>query len=129
LPPNLSLFVVSNQPDIARELLSIGALDQMNEQLKSKFFFNEIVYCMHDNTHNCQCRKPKPGMINEMVSKYRLTTNNAILIGDSEKDILAGQAAGIKTVYLQNEYNPRPRCSPNFVINQLNDMLKIIASL
>ncbi len=126
LPPSLNLFVVSNQPDIARGLLPIQVLEEMHNRLQAGFSFKEIVYCLHDNADNCLCRKPKPGMINDLLAKYGLTTNTAIMIGDSEKDMLAGQAAGIKTVYFKQNYNPRPRCNPDFVINELGDMLKII---
>lgn len=126
LPPALNLFVVSNQPDIARGLLPIKVLEQMHNRLQSGFSFKEIVYCLHDNADDCQCRKPKPGMIVDLLTKYGLTINKAIIVGDSEKDILAGQAAGIKTAYFKQDYNPRPRSNPDFVINTLNDMLKII---
>jgi len=128
LPPALNLFVVSNQPDVARGLLPIKVLEQMHNRLQSEFAFKEIIYCMHDNEANCECRKPKPGMISDLMNKYKLTTKTAIIIGDSEKDILAGKAAGIKTVYLKQDYNPTPRCNPDFVISKLSDMLKIVGN-
>jgi D-glycero-D-manno-heptose 1,7-bisphosphate phosphatase len=126
LPPTINLFVVSNQPDVARQLLPIHVLEQMHKRLQTRFSFKEILYCLHDNADNCHCRKPKPGMINDLLSKHKLTTDTALLIGDSEKDIVAGQTAGIKTVYFKQNHNPRPSCSPDFVIDKLSDMLKII---
>jgi len=126
LPATLNLFVVSNQPDVARQSLPLGVLEHMHNQLLSKFTFKEIVYCLHDNVDNCLCRKPKPGMLTELLSKYSLQKSTAVIIGDSEKDILAGQAAGIKTIYFKQEHNPTARCNPDFVINKLVDILGII---
>ncbi len=126
LPAKLNLFVVSNQPDIARKLMGTDALESMHSQLKKEFAFKEILYCPHDNADNCECRKPKPGMISKLLSKYDLMPDNSILIGDSAKDILAGYAAGIKTIYWQQDYNPLIACKPNFVIDKLSDMLDII---
>jgi D-glycero-D-manno-heptose 1,7-bisphosphate phosphatase len=126
LPKTLNLFVVSNQPDITRQLLSVEVLEHMHDQLKAQCLFKEILYCPHDNANNCACRKPKPGMINSLLFKHQLKAEESIIIGDSEKDILAGQAAGIQTIYWRQYYNPIRGCKPHFVIDKLSDMLGII---
>jgi len=126
LSKSLNLFVVSNQPDISRCLTAEDDLLAMNSELYKQFSFKEITYCPHDNKDNCECRKPKPGMINQMISKYGLSKSNSIIVGDSNKDILAGQAAGIKTIYWQQYYNLIPNCKPDFVIQKLSDMLGIL---
>src|SRR6185437_7759938 len=63
---NLNLFVVSNQPDVSRRLLPESILADMTALL-DRFAFKEIVYCIHDDSHGCQCRKPKPGMITRLL--------------------------------------------------------------
>jgi D-glycero-D-manno-heptose 1,7-bisphosphate phosphatase len=98
----------------------------MNQKLQSSFSFTDIVYCLHDDRDNCQCRKPKPGMLNNLIARYNIDKDKAIILGDREKDILAGQAAGIKTVYFKDKFNQMPSCHPDFVINKLNDMLGIL---
>jgi D-glycero-D-manno-heptose 1,7-bisphosphate phosphatase len=122
----LSLFVVSNQPDVSRGLLSEDALDAMTKELETRFQFKEVLCCMHDNHHNCLCRKPKPGMLNYLIKKYGIDRSRSVLIGDSKKDILAGAAAGIMTIYLRQDYNQVPGCEPDYIIDSLQEILGII---
>jgi D-glycero-D-manno-heptose 1,7-bisphosphate phosphatase len=121
----LNLFVISNQPDVSRALLPAAELEGMTAQLQP-FSFKEIVYCTHDDSHGCNCRKPKPGMILGILDKYGLKKEETVLIGDSKKDILAGQAAGIATIYLRRSYNQQPGCTPEFMVDNLGEILGII---
>ena len=105
-----NLFVVSNQPDIARNLMNQETLINMTSVLQKKFSFTEIFYCTHDNDDNCFCRKPKPGMILHLLQKHNLKQQESVIIGDSLKDIEAGQNAGIKTILLQTFYNKNIFC-------------------
>jgi D-glycero-D-manno-heptose 1,7-bisphosphate phosphatase len=118
-------FVVSNQPDLSRKLLSLDEHNKINARLKEQFAFREIVYCHHDDSDQCQCRKPKPGMILELLSKYMLSPHECIIIGDRTKDILAGQAAGIKTILYRQSYNASVTCKPDFVVDSFSDVLSL----
>ena len=102
-------FVVTNQPDIARGLLSLGDLEKMHSIILSRLAIEEIVICPHDDRDNCQCRKPKAGMINDIVKRYALEKSESLMIGDSEKDVASASNAGIDCVYLKTEYNA-PLC-------------------
>jgi D-glycero-D-manno-heptose 1,7-bisphosphate phosphatase len=124
-PDRFNLFVISNQPDVARELLDPLELAAMTAGLE-RFNFREIVYCLHDDRQQCQCLKPKPGMITSLLDKHGLDKSQSILIGDSKKDILAGQAAGIRTVYLKQAYNQQPGCQPEYIVDSLREILGII---
>jgi D-glycero-D-manno-heptose 1,7-bisphosphate phosphatase len=121
----LNLFVVSNQPDISRNLLAKDDLESMTAEIKRKFCFREILYCTHDNNDHCNCRKPKPGMILHLLGKYNLSSQEAILVGDSYKDILAGQNAGIRTIYLRRRYNSGTPCQPDYTIDHLLEILSL----
>jgi D-glycero-D-manno-heptose 1,7-bisphosphate phosphatase len=119
---NLNLFVVSNQPDVTRGLLAPQMLDEFNNQLRKRFNFREIIYCTHDDSSNCDCRKPKPGMLVSVMEKHGLNANEAVIIGDSYKDILAGQAAGVRTIYCVRSYNSTIPCKPDFVVHGLEEV-------
>ncbi|CAN5185105.1 HAD family hydrolase [soil metagenome] len=123
---DLGMFVVSNQPDVSRELLSAESLNGMTAILDERFNFKEVVYCIHDNHHQCLCRKPKPGMLNYLVEKYDIDRAKAIFIGDSSKDVIAGAAAGIRTIYLRNLYSKLVDCQPDFIVDNLEQIVAII---
>lgn len=118
----LTMFVVSNQPDVRRGLLDPAVLAEIDAWLSRRFHFTEIIYCTHDDSCLCACRKPKPGMIVETLRKYRLEPDEALIIGDSYKDILAGQAAGIRTIYCRRSYNSTISCKPDYIVNGLDEI-------
>jgi D-glycero-D-manno-heptose 1,7-bisphosphate phosphatase len=123
---NYNLFVISNQPEIARRNMDIKELERMTDQLNASFGFKEISYCTHDDSDNCDCRKPKPGMITSLLNKHNLEKEDSIIIGDSSKDINAGKNAGIKTVILQTDYNRESNIEADFTVNSLSEILLII---
>ncbi len=122
---SLTVFVVSNQPDVSRGGTKEDDLAQIVDVMKTRFKFTEIVHCVHDDSDGCKCRKPKPGMILGFLEKYDLRADEAIIIGDSYKDILAGKAAGIGTVYLQQGYNAVGTCEPDYVVNKLTEVFSL----
>lgn len=118
------MFVVSNQPDVSRELLPANELRQMDEELHRLFGFDEIVYCTHDDSHGCECRKPRPGMIISLLQKYELQPERVIFVGDSKKDVLAGRAARVPTVLLKRPYNAE--IEAEFTVDTLREILDLV---
>jgi D-glycero-D-manno-heptose 1,7-bisphosphate phosphatase len=102
---NHSFFLVTNQPDIKRNLLEWGDLKNMHYKVMNVLSFKEIFVCPHDNDDNCSCRKPKPGMILDAMSKHNLKHDECLMIGDSLKDIEAANSAGISSFMLATHYN------------------------
>ncbi len=102
---NYKFFLVTNQPDIKRNLLNENLLNEMHMKLINILDFEEIFVCMHDDDDNCKCRKPKPGMILDAISKHNLNHEECIMIGDSIKDLKAASAAGIDAFLLDTNYN------------------------
>ncbi|MFN8551889.1 MAG: HAD-IIIA family hydrolase [Candidatus Obscuribacterales bacterium] len=122
---SLTVFVVSNQPDVRRGTIAAADLEQIITEMRGRFKFTEILHCVHDDRDQCHCRKPKPGMISGLLQKYDRRADEAIIIGDSYKDILAGKAAGIGTVYLQQGYNALGACVPDYVVTQLTEVFDL----
>ncbi len=102
------LFVVTNQSGVARGYFpeeDVRRLhDFMNAELKkSGGAITEFFYCPHlpgaavsVYDKDCDCRKPKPGMILRAMEKYDLAPEDCVLIGDSPRDIEAAEAAGVR---------------------------------
>ena len=72
----------------------------------------------------CECRKPKPGMLLNAAKQYAIDLPNSIMIGDSWRDIEAGQAAGVKwCVYVSDKAPPlEADKSQVYLVNKLTDI-------
>lgn len=99
------VYVCTNQPDVARDLLDAAELDRMHDHLRARLPVDEVVACTHDNHHDCACRKPKPGMLTELAERHGVSLARSFFIGDSHKDMDAGRAAGVVTILLRRDYN------------------------
>jgi D,D-heptose 1,7-bisphosphate phosphatase len=116
-------IIVTNQPVIARNLCSIDELNTIHNTLetllgKEHAFVDAIYYCPH-HPHSgypeerkeykieCECRKPKPGMLLKAALEWNIDMTNSYMIGDRDGDIVAGNSAGVKMSFLivQNKEN------------------------
>jgi len=99
------LFVVTNQPDIAKGIISYSIVKTMNDEIQDKLPIDEIKICPHIDSDNCNCRKPKPGMIISLANKWEINLKHSFLIGDNWKDIESGKEAGCNTILIDKFYN------------------------
>lgn len=98
-------FVVSNQPDVARGLLTPDCLSAMGALLQAIIPVDAIENCPHDDGDGCYCRKPEPGMILSVAARWKIDLERSYVVGDTWKDVAAGRAAGCRTVLLRRAYN------------------------
>lgn len=98
------LIGITNQPDVARGIQSREVVESINQWIQSRLPIREIFVCYHDNVNNCECRKPKPGLILQAVEKYNIDLSQSWMVGDRWKDIAAGQAVGLKTIFVDYQY-------------------------
>ena len=98
------LIGVTNQPDVARGTQSREMVESFNALIRSKLPIREIFVCYHDNMDNCDCRKPKPGLILQAANKHGLDLSRSWMAGDRWQDIAAGQAVGLKTIFVDYHY-------------------------
>jgi D-glycero-D-manno-heptose 1,7-bisphosphate phosphatase len=99
---HLPVFIVTNQAVINRGILSLEALEAMHERMCDEVAVAGgaivgIAYCPHRPDEACHCRKPAPGMLRSLATKYRLDLSRCLMVGDSCSDLLAGKAAGCRT--------------------------------
>lgn len=105
------IILVSNQPGIARSNLTEEVLSQIHEKMQSELQqetgaqIDAIYYCPHNWDYGCECRKPKPGMLYQAQKDYSLNLRECILIGDDNRDIEAGVAAGCRTYQVTEKRN------------------------
>jgi len=95
--------VVTNQQGVAKGLYSEEELDSIHGNMRAQLRTHgvdvlDVFQCTHFAADGCGCRKPKPGMILDASVKHGLDPAKSWMVGDSEKDVEAGQNAGCKTI-------------------------------
>ena len=109
-------IVVTNQPVIARGEVTLEELDEIHNKMETLLgldgaYINDIFYCPHhpdkgfegeriEYKIDCDCRKPKPGMLFKAAEKYNIDLSQSWMIGDSKNDILCGINGGCKTALI-----------------------------
>jgi len=121
------LIGITNQPDVARGTQSRQAVESINAFIKSRLPVREIFVCYHDDSDGCDCRKPKPGLIFQAAQKYNLDLSRSWMVGDRWKDISAGLAAGVKTIFMNYHYAEAYKGpSASFVVEDIALLADII---
>lgn len=112
----LKVFVITNQSGIARGLLTENQLEEIHRRLldlleAENAHVDEIYYCPHHpdlgngpHRRECDCRKPKPGMLEQAAKAYGIDLSRSYLVGDRLIDIETGKAAGTSTVLVLTGY-------------------------
>ena len=75
-------------------------------------------HCPHAAA-SCDCRKPRPGMLRRAAREHRIDLDRAVIIGDSESDLMAGRAAGAATILLRPGADGRPVAGADIVADDL----------
>ncbi len=112
--------VITNQPVIARGECSFSELKQIHNKMetllgKEGAFIDRIYYCPHHPDQgypgeiaelkiDCDCRKPKTGMIDQAVHDLNIQRNQSWMIGDTSSDMLTAKKAGLKSVLVETGY-------------------------
>jgi len=99
------LFVVTNQPEIARGTLRQDDLERMHRFLMETLPIDKIYVCAHNDDDNCGCRKPEPGLLLAAAKEWDIDLTSSYMVGDRWKDIEAGARAGCTTILLKCPYS------------------------
>jgi histidinol-phosphate phosphatase family protein len=100
------VIVVTNQRGIARGIMQSADLEtihqQMCEQLQTLGArIDDIYFCPH-NEGECNCRKPRPGMVQAACQKWNIDLTNSIMLGDSKCDRELAQNCGLRFVLMKH---------------------------
>jgi D-glycero-D-manno-heptose 1,7-bisphosphate phosphatase len=114
------LIVVTNQPDVARGKASRADVEKINAQLTAILPLDAIEVCEHDDKEQCDCRKPKPGMILRAGRKLGLDLAASFMVGDRWRDIAAGRRAGCRAILIGDGYGENFPCAPTVKLASLS---------
>ena len=123
------LLVVTNQPDIARGSQQRERVEEMSQQLRSELPVDGILACYHDDQDNCDCRKPRPGLLRRASAGHQIDLASSYMIGDRWRDIDAGAGAGCKTIWIDRGYRERTSAAtPDVRVESLSEAVDWILS-
>lgn len=122
------LVCVTNQPDIARGSTSAEAVAAINDRVRDELVLDQLRICPHDDTDDCACRKPKPGMLVDAAAELGIELSLSYMVGDRWRDVDAGVAAGCKTVFVDRGYDEPKPASADFTTRSTFDACLWIAS-
>jgi D-glycero-D-manno-heptose 1,7-bisphosphate phosphatase len=104
------LIVATNQGGLAKGWYTEEELAKMHAHLRSVYKehgveFTDVFYCPHHPqfTGDCDCRKPKPGLLLQGIEKYDIDPSLSYFIGDRERDVEAGTAAGVTGILINSD--------------------------
>jgi len=101
-----TLVIVTNQSGIARGLYDLETLHAMHSKMGRMLeqyggHVDAIFFCPHGPKDNCDCRKPKDGMFQEIIKRYQCDLKNVPAIGDSLRDLQAAKSAGAEPILVK----------------------------
>lgn len=104
------LIVITNQGGLAKAWYTEETLGKMHDHLKKTYaeqgiILTAIYYCRHHPEYNgkCLCRKPGSLMLEKAVARFGIDASASYFIGDRERDIIAGEAAGVKGILIDSD--------------------------
>lgn len=118
-------IVVTNQPDLERNLLKWSELEEMHRLIVRELAPDAIEVCPADSSSDRR-KKPNPGMILDAAERFGVDLTRSWIVGDSDKDIGAGRAAGLRTVLLATDYNLSIWQSADFTLHSLSEIAQFI---
>ena len=137
-------IVISNQPGVGRKQFSYTELLRMNDKIRRALArdgekLDGEYYCLHSPRAlikkyrvECDCRKPKPGLLLTAAKEHDISLKESFFVGDALTDILAGRAAGCKTVLIAqmtdflNRMMIKHHAIPDFMIGSLAEIGDIL---
>jgi len=137
-------IVVTNQPVIARGEVTIEELTVIHNKMENLLgnegaYLDAVYYCPHhpdkgydgevtELKFDCDCRKPKPGMLLQAAKEYNIDLSQSWIIGDSERDIQAGISAGCKAALICEDGSEKNELGQQITTNSLLEAVEKIFS-
>lgn len=136
-------IIVTNQPVIARGEVTLKELENIHMKLEKLLgedgaYINGLYYCPHhpdkgyegeipEYKINCECRKPKTGLLKQAASDFNIDLSKSIMIGDSTLDIKMAENAGMESILVltgQKGQDGKYNVTPTYIANNLSDAVE-----
>ncbi len=124
------LVVATNQPDVGRGTLKQGVVEEIHQFMCRQLPIDRVEVCYHPGKglSDCDCRKPKPGMLLHAAQELGIDLGQSWMVGDRWRDIDCGHAAGCRTVLIDYGYDEALRQIPDSRVGGLLAAADLILS-
>lgn len=122
------LIVATNQPDVGRGTMDQSVVENIHAYMCRMLPIDRVEVCYHPGKglSNCDCRKPKPGMLLRAASALNIDLKQSWMVGDRWRDIDCGHAAGCRTVFIDYNYDEALRQMPDFRVKNSAEVAQVI---
>ena len=136
-------IVITNQPVIARGELDTQTLETIHMKMETELgkhgaYIDDLFYCPHHPDRgfpgerpeykiDCDCRKPKPGMILKAAEKYNIDLSKSYMVGDDKRDVLAGINAGCIPVLITNTLAENEKIINDIHVSQFSSLSEFVS--
>ena len=125
------LVVTTNQPDVGRGTIRQELVESLHAHMCRELPLDRVEVCYHPGkgASECDCRKPKPGMLLRAAKKLNIDLAQSFMVGDRWRDIDCGHAAGCTTILVDYNYDEPLRLPPHHRAHSLAEAADIILAL
>jgi D-glycero-D-manno-heptose 1,7-bisphosphate phosphatase len=122
------LVVATNQPDVGRGTLKQEVVETILAHMCSVLPIDRVEVCFHPGkgASDCDCRKPKPGMLLQAARELDIDLARSWMVGDRWRDVDCGHAAGCRTVFIDYGYDEALKQTPDFHVKNLLEATQVI---
>ena len=122
------LVVATNQPDVGRGTLKQEVVEAIHAHITKVLPIDRVEVCFHPGrgASDCDCRKPKPGMLLRAARELGIDLAQSWMVGDRWRDVDCGHAAGCRTVFIDYGYDEALRQTPDFKVKNLLQAAQVI---
>ena len=122
------LIVATNQPDVGRGTMKKEIVEAMHAKMLREVPIDRVEVCYHPGhgQSNCDCRKPKPGLLVNTARELSIDLAQSWMVGDRWRDIDCGHAAGCRTIFIDRGYTENLKQAPDFRAKNLSEAADVI---
>jgi D-glycero-D-manno-heptose 1,7-bisphosphate phosphatase len=120
------VIVVTNQPDVSTGRTPQATVEAMHDIIRARLAVDDIKVCFHTNADNCNCRKPKPGMLLDAAAERGIDLPASYIVGDRWSDVVAGREAGCATIFVDYGYEPDTPGKADNVVASFSEAARVI---
>ena len=122
------LIVATNQPDVGRGTLPQKTVEEIHEFMCRQLPIDRVEVCYHPGytPDECDCRKPKPGLLLRAARAVGIDLAQSWMVGDRWRDIDCGKNAGVRTVFIDYHYKEDLHAPPDFRVNNTLEAADVI---